>query len=251
MRRACALGDGRVGARSRSTTPARASRRSSCRTSSSDSGRRTAGHAREHGGLGLGLAIVRHIVELHGGTVSAESPGIGLGSTFVVRLPLAVEAGGSVDVRSDSDIEAVAKLAPSSSLAGMRVLVVDDEPDARELAAFVLEHAGAVVHTATSVRSGLEILETAEIDVIVSDIAMPLEDGFVLIDAVRTHPDARIRAIPAVAMTAYARAEDRVRLLSAGFESHLPKPVEPSDLAFVVAELVAQRAGSDSESERT
>jgi PAS domain S-box-containing protein len=198
---------------------------------------------RQHGGLGLGLAIVRHLVELHGGNVRAESAGEGSGATFTVSLPVA-----PVHRRVDAE----ERVHPSARYAlhahecperldGMRVLVVDDEPDARELLAEGLGQCGAEVFTASSAREALEALAGSEFDALVSDIGMPGEDGYELIRQVRALPREAGGRTPAVALTAYARTEDRLRALRAGFEMHVSKPVELTELVVVVANLKRRR----------
>jgi PAS domain S-box-containing protein len=201
-----------------------------------------ASHTRSVGGLGLGLAIVRQLVELHGGTVQAQSPGIGEGSTFVVSLPLAAVHKAETNRATDRE-----RVHPSSgrgvsldcppALNGLKVLVVDDEPDARELITTVLEQCQAVVTVASSASEALEALARVQPDVLVSDIGMPGEDGYSLIEKVRQLPPQQGGRIPAVALTAYARAEDRIKALAAGFQMHAPKPVEPAELAAIVASL--------------
>jgi CheY-like chemotaxis protein/heme oxygenase len=190
--------------------------------------------SRKSGGLGLGLAIVRHIVELHGGTVSAFSEGEGKGSSFTVRLPVAIarrrDAGAGV--RSPA-----AQFDCPPSLDGLRVLIVDDEVDARELLQAILEECHANVAAAGSAAEGLELLSTFQPDVLVSDIGMPEVDGFAFIKAVRARPAESGGRVPAIALTAYARVTDRTRVLYAAFQSHVPKPVEPTELLAVIASL--------------
>jgi CheY-like chemotaxis protein len=176
---------------------------------------------RSFGGLGLGLAIVRHLSELHGGIVQAASAGEGQGSTFTVLLPL-LHAGTHPDAAS---IEP-----PSSSLplSGLHILVVDDEADARALLLTLLEQAGALVQVASSAVTALAQLKACRPDLLISDIGMPEIDGYMLIRQIRQQPDTA--TLPALALTAYARTEDRLSVLEAGFQAHLTKPVNSSEL---------------------
>ncbi len=192
---------------------------------------------RSHGGLGLGLAIVRHLVELHDGTISADSSGLNQGSTFRVRLPLSGFQSVQTDVPS-TDSRGVA----APRLDGLRVLVVDDEPDARALLTAVLEGHGAVVTVASSVDAALREVQKQLPDVLVSDIGMPGEDGYALIRKLRGSIDPGVRALPAAALTAFARMEDRTRAMYAGFQSHVAKPIDPDQLLMVVA-ILARRTG--------
>ncbi|MFN8627521.1 MAG: PAS domain S-box protein [Candidatus Binatia bacterium] len=198
---------------------------------------------RAHRGLGLGLAIVRHLVELHGGVVRAESPGEGRGTTFVVELPLLAKQRPVLGDR-EPQLSGAARLSEGMpTLQDVRVLVVDDEPDTLETLRTVLEHAGADVRTAASTRAALAVLQDFEPDVLLSDIGMPGEDGFALIQQIRTAARAPGRQIPAVALTAYARREDQLKVLAAGFQMHLPKPVTPAELLTAIASL-GRRAAS-------
>jgi PAS domain S-box-containing protein len=188
---------------------------------------------RAHGGLGLGLAIVRHIVELHGGTVQATSAGTGLGATFVVSLPLRT-------VPKKDTPRPIAGEAAGPSLEGLSVLVVDDDSDTRELVHMVLSQRGARVMTAASVDEAMELFAARRPDILLSDIAMPGEDGFELIRRVRALEAVEGGSVKAAALTAYARTEDRLKALWAGFQTHIPKPVQPNELAVVVASLVGR-----------
>jgi PAS domain S-box-containing protein len=202
---------------------------------------------RRHGGLGLGLAIVRHLVDMHGGSVRVDSEGDGKGSVFTVSLPLVAKRE---EPSQRTRVPAIAgDAAPDMAprLSGLTVLVVDDEDDARRLMVQVLQSCGATVLAAGYAAEALERVSSHQPDVIVSDIAMPEEDGYSLIRRVRALDASAGGRTPAVAVTAYARLSDRVRALSAGFQSHLAKPVEPVDLATVVANL-ADRAPEGLES---
>ncbi|HZS45143.1 MAG TPA: response regulator [Blastocatellia bacterium] len=197
---------------------------------------------RKHGGLGLGLAIVRHLVEMHGGTVQVNSEGEGKGATFIVDLPVAVireveseETGLFRFNKSNGELNV-------PTLQGVRVLVVDDEPDALDMLKTVLLHCGAEVSTASDASGALDQLQNLLPDVLVSDIGMPGEDGYVLINKVRGLPEERGGRTPAIALTAYAREEDRHRALSEGFQLHLAKPIEPS---IVVSEILSLAKGDN------
>lgn len=197
---------------------------------------------RKHGGLGLGLAIVRHLVEQHGGRVSADSPGEGHGTTFTIGLPLAAaQKSPQGRSRETENLRAseinIAPLTSLPSLEGVQVLVVDDEPDTLSMFAVMLTEHRAKVQTATSAAEALEILQWFKPDVLVSDLAMPGEDGYSLIGKVRALSAENGKQIPAVALTAYVRIEDRVRALAAGFNMFVPKPVEPSELITAIANL--------------
>jgi PAS domain S-box-containing protein len=192
------------------------------------------GSARVTGGLGLGLAITKHLVEIHGGTIDVASEGLGKGATFTITLPkLGV-------VSTKPRVESIVTPPPPAEeleLSGLRVLMVDDEPDARDLVRAVLEHSGSIVRTASSVRSALDALHDEVPDVLLSDIGMPGESGYDLIRQVRALPPGRGGDVPAAALTAYVRPEDRRKVLGAGFMMHVPKPVDPDELVAVVAAL--------------
>jgi len=191
---------------------------------------------RSHGGLGLGLAIVRHLTELHGGTVTGQSPGRGLGSTFTVRLPLAVMQSEQSVARDTDQLDLAKTAAMRRPLEGVRVLVVEDEPDARELLSLTLEVSGAKVVAVESAQEALDTLQFNKTDVLLSDIGLPIESGYELICKVRSM-DSEARHVPAVALTAFAAEKDRKLALSAGFQIHLAKPVEPNVLIEAIARL--------------
>ncbi|HZH91423.1 MAG TPA: ATP-binding protein, partial [Pyrinomonadaceae bacterium] len=203
---------------------------------------------RKHGGLGLGLAIVRHLVELHGGTVAAESEGAGQGTTFKVSLPLmvvhqreqAAKAGEHAPVAEHPTAGGRHALECQPELEGLRVLLVEDEPDSRQMLVVVLRQCRAEVLAVSNAADALVQLESWRPDVLISDIEMPGEDGYTLIRKVRSLPPERGGKIPAAALTAYARAEDRMRALLAGFQLHVQKPVEPAELTAVVASLAGR-----------
>jgi PAS domain S-box-containing protein len=183
---------------------------------------------RVHGGLGIGLALVRHLVDLHGGTVTAASPGLGQGATFIVRLPVAL---------ATPDAQHAGRAEAGASVEGRRVLVVDDDLDGLELARVILAGAGADVRACTSATAARDALSTWNADVLLLDIEMPGEDGYTLLRRLRA---AGNRA-PAVALTAYGRGEDKKRALAAGFDLHLSKPVDPTELTQAIATVVARR----------
>ncbi len=186
---------------------------------------------RTFGGLGLGLAIVRHLVELHGGSVLADSPGEGLGATFTVRLPL---------METSPEVPQEVPSYSFGDLGGLHVLIVDDEADIRDLVAFILEQSGAEVTVATSASEALAALTQALPDVILCDIGMPEVDGYMLMRGLRALPSERGGLIPAIALTAYAGESNQKQALAAGFQLHISKPVEPEELVRAIAQLVAR-----------
>ncbi|MGA7936154.1 MAG: GAF domain-containing protein, partial [Kovacikia sp.] len=192
---------------------------------------------RRFGGLGLGLAIVRHLVELHGGTVWATSAGEGQGSTFVVRLPIGSTKPAPMSPRNNHSL----LLNPGCSpLAGLRILVVDDDLDTRELVDFVLQKAGASVTAVASAKEALQALERLEANVLVSDIGMPEMDGYMLLSHIRSQVSDPQKYIPAIALTAYAGEFNQQKALAVGFHQHLSKPVEPAELIATVAKLTGR-----------
>jgi len=190
-------------------------------------------------GLGLGLAIVRHLVELHGGTVHAHSDGEATGACFTVRLP--VEARGRALAHEPSD---VARVETTIRLDGVQVLFADDNADARELVEAILTARGASVVTCGSKDAALTALERNRPHVLISDIDMPDGDGFELIRALRLRDEDTVAPIAAIAVTAMTRVEDRIRILTAGFQAHVPKPVDPSELVAAVAAVNSRRRSS-------
>ncbi len=203
------------------------------------------GTTRKTGGLGLGLAIVRHIVEMHGGTVEATSPGEGQGATFRVRLPLMiVHPDVAPSSREHPRTERREPLTSLGDLHGIRVVVIDDEEDALTLLRVVLEAAGADVTTVSSPTDAVERIAEVKPHVLVVDLGMPAMDGFELIGRIRQSEDPAVRNVPAAALTAFARSEDRTRALRRGFEMHLAKPVDPGELVASVVTL-ARRVRSE------
>jgi signal transduction histidine kinase/ActR/RegA family two-component response regulator len=199
------------------------------------------GTDRMHGGMGLGLSIVRQLVELHGGTVRAESGGEGTGATFVVSLPFVAAEEMRPAERRPAPPASRLEIECPPALRGLRVLVVDDEADTRDMLRAVLEHCDAEVITAGSASEALEAVARLRPDVLISDVGMPEDDGYSLIAKVRALPSERGGQTPAAALTAYVRAEDRVKVLRSGFQLHVPKPVEPAELVAVVAHLSGRR----------
>lgn len=200
-----------------------------------------ASYTRKHGGLGLGLAIVKQLAELHGGKVRAHSDGPGTGSTFTIELPLASTASMSPDRLHPHASYDAPQLGEAPDLSGVQVLVVDDEPDAKNLIKRVLDESHAVVRTAGSAAEALEMIQTERPQVLISDIGMPGMDGYEFIKRVRNLSSAQ--KIPAIALTAFARSEDRARALLAGYSVHVSKPVEPTELLATVASLAGRTAG--------
>ncbi|MGA9769105.1 MAG: PAS domain S-box protein [Blastocatellia bacterium] len=202
--------------------------------------------SRLHGGLGLGLAIVRHIVELHGGGVTVDSPGKDQGATFTIKLPLMVthtKAKGveRIHPRVDGEV-ATLHFQPSITLEGVKVLIVDDEPESLLLLSTVLTQSGAYIKTATTAEEGFARIKEWRPDVIVSDIGLPGEDGYSFMTRVKAWMRESGTWIPAVALTAYARAEDRMKALASGYQIHVPKPVEPAEIITVLVSLIDRPA---------
>ena len=201
---------------------------------------------RVNGGLGLGLSIVRQLVELHGGTARVSSEGENKGATFIIILPFlsVISDHDEIDAVYPNDSDEAFSFEGMPSLAGLRILVVDDEQDTRELIREVLLECGSEVITAHSVAEALVALKTHHPSILISDLGMPDEDGYSLISKVRALPPDQGGLIPAAALTAYARAEDRMKVLRAGFQFHLPKPVDSAELVTVVANLAGRSVKS-------
>jgi CheY-like chemotaxis protein len=202
-----------------------------------------AGIARARSGLGLGLSIAKQLTELHGGTIEAASAGLGTGATFRLRLPLMIvhptrDASERVHPRAASGVATIG----NADLHGVHVLAVDDDADALSLLSELLHAAGAQVSTAQSVEEALRHLNKEPPSVLVSDLGMPQVDGYALIEQVRRHPNPIVRRMPAAALTAYARSDDRMKALRAGFQIHLAKPIDPAELVTTVAALVRRFA---------
>jgi CheY-like chemotaxis protein len=191
--------------------------------------------SRRHGGLGLGLALVRQIVELHGGTVGVDSAGANKGATFEIRLPAASSQRSAERTRRS--------LREAVTLKGVSVLIVDDDDDGREMLVAALQSYGADIVAVDSAPAALDALadESYSADVIVADVGMPDVDGYGLIRQIRTSARAGVRRLPAIAVTAYANPEDRIRALAVGFQAHVPKPVDTSALAASIRTLAARR----------
>jgi PAS domain S-box-containing protein len=201
------------------------------------------GTTREHGGIGLGLAIVRHLVELHGGTIHAVSGGHEKGATFRVRLPvMIVHHEEPVERRIHPTTNVARRETQLPDLGGLSVLAVDDDADARSLVSETLESRGARVVAVESAQEALDTLQRARPDIVLADIGMAHSDGFDLIKRIRQSSDPAVREVPAAALTAYARAEDRMKVLQSGFQMHLAKPVDPAELIIAVASLAKRTA---------
>jgi PAS domain S-box-containing protein len=200
--------------------------------------------SRQHGGMGLGLAIVRHLVELHGGTVQAASDGVGQGATFTVQLPISPiylldDSGGRVHPAARDLLPAHES---TDRLDGLNILIVDDEPDTRELLRQGLEYCGAVVRVTGSAAEALAALANEVPDIVISDIGMPGVDGYDLIRQIRSLQTEQGRRVAAIALTAYTRVEDRLHALRAGYDMHVPKPVELTELCAVSASLTRRKS---------
>jgi hypothetical protein len=197
---------------------------------------------RKHGGLGLGLAITRHLVEMHGGTIEAQSEGEGQGATFTVKLPIPA-AYPETWLPRDSNNRERYSTPPEShalpNLRGIKILAVDDSTDTRELVSVVLEGCGATVIAASSVHEALDVFAGWKPDVLICDIGMPELDGYAFIKAIRQLPHEKGGNTPAVALTGYVRVEDRARALQAGYQMFVPKPVEATELCSIMANLVS------------
>ncbi len=196
---------------------------------------------RQHRGMGLGLSIVKSLVEMHGGTIAAHSDGEGHGATFTITLPLSTAP--VMEARDEDRRAPTFMLTPTLEvprLTGVRVLIVDDEPDARDLLKRILSEFEAEVETVSSASEALPLVERAHPDVLVSDIGMPEVDGYELIRAVRLLPADDGGQTPALALTAFARSEDRQRALLAGYQAHVAKPIEPSELITTIASLAGR-----------
>jgi CheY-like chemotaxis protein len=195
---------------------------------------------RKHGGLVLGLAIVRHLVEMHGGAAKAESAGVGQGASFTIILPLAAPITTLRGLEISTPDQKIVLSDRAPKLTGLRVLVVDDQSDARDLLATILHLSGADVQTSGSVTEAINTLITWRPEVVITDIAMPNGDGFELIRRIREIEPEGDGRMPIIALTANAGAEDRIRVLAAGFQLHLTKPVEPDELVVSVASLTGR-----------
>jgi signal transduction histidine kinase/CheY-like chemotaxis protein len=199
---------------------------------------------RKHGGLGLGLSIARQLVELHGGTIGASSPGANAGTTFTLRLPLA-EAEEAAKPSAPTASATAPQAVQEGDLAGIKVLLVDDAEDTLDVLQQILQHSGATIMAANSSSSALALLEREQPDVIVSDIGMPEIDGFELMRRIRRRSAGAGGAVPAIALTAFTRQDDRSKAMLAGFTDYLAKPVEPGALVAHIAHAVGQRGARE------
>jgi CheY-like chemotaxis protein len=199
--------------------------------------------SREHGGLGLGLAIARHIVEMHGGSIHAASAGEGQGASFRVALPIMISHADSAAElpRVHPRVPVLESTHALGNLTGVCALAVDDEPDALSMITEILQAAGARVVTASSGAEAMRRLREMVPDVLITDIGMPHMDGFELLRQIQQSSDPALRVLPAAALTAYARSDDRIRALTAGFSLHLAKPIEPAELVAAVMRLAGRR----------
>jgi CheY-like chemotaxis protein len=200
---------------------------------------------RAHAGLGLGLALAKHLTELHGGSITAQSAGPGKGATFIVKLPLRIaEIPDERTPRFHPTAASIEPIPAGLRLDGLQVLLVDDDPDALALGTAILTRAGGTIRTCSSTSEALAILQTWRPDVLVSDIEMPEQDGYALIREVRVKEAAHGGRIPAIALTAHGRMQDRMLAISAGYNMHVPKPVDPAELTTIIASLAGRIPGA-------